>query len=81
MKRSDLIMINKNRKTWKYRYMVGICAYLKETWKNKLMAIFMIACGMLPVAFEYDGTFLLLMLFFAIPLFITRVNVFYKGEG
>ena len=65
-----------NRKTWKYKYITSVVLYLKETWKNKLFAMALIAGGMIPVILEKDGTFLIIMMFFAIPLFLTVEDKF-----
>ena len=46
--------------------------YMRRTWKNKLIAIAIVCAGMLGVAVEKDGTALVLMLFFAVPMFFSR---------
>lgn len=52
--------------------------YIKETWKNKLFAIFLLLTSLLVLYLDKDGTLLILALIFSIPLFITKENVFYK---
>lgn len=48
---------------------------LRVTYKNKLVATFMLLVGMTPVWFEGDGTVLLFNGIFAIPLFFYKENV------
>ena len=52
--------------------------YIKETWKNKLFAIFLLLTGLLGLYLDKDGTLFILALIFSIPLFITNKSVFYK---
>lgn len=73
--------MNINRKTWKYKYITSVVLYLKETWKNKLVALSIIALGMLPVIFDKDATFLVIALMLAFPLFIAVEDWFIKTEG
>lgn len=70
-----------NRKTWKYKYITSVLLYLKETWKNKLAALLMVAIGLIPVLLDNDGTFLVFVLLFAIPLFLTVEDIFDLKRG
>lgn len=46
----------------------------KNTLKNKIVALLLIIIGFLPVIFDNDATFLVIALFFAIPLFLSKNN-------
>lgn len=48
---------------------------IRETYKNKLSAIVMIACGLALKQIDNDGTGLALMLAFGIPLFFSGENI------
>lgn len=50
--------------------------YLKRTWKNKLLAIFMLLVGTVPMFTEKDVTALVFIAIFAIPLFFTKTDIF-----
>lgn len=47
-----------------------------KLWKNKLVAIVLILTGIASVNIEGDGTFLVLTLMIAIPLFLEKENCF-----
>lgn len=49
--------------------------YLKNTWKNKLVAILIMAVGCVPIWLEGDATILVLTLILSIPLFFTKQNI------
>lgn len=51
--------------------------YLRKTWKNKVIAIAMILCGMLGVWVLEDATALVFILFIAIPMFFSRKDWVY----
>jgi hypothetical protein len=78
MKRSDITM-KINRKTWKYKYITSVILYLKETWKNKLAALLMVAVGVFMLKFDNDITILVMALIFAIPLFLAVEDWFLKA--
>lgn len=56
------------------RYMKKIKHNFRKTYKNKLLAIALMLLGVLSVGIENDGTFLLFVLIFAIPLFLAKDN-------
>lgn len=45
-----------------------------KTIKNKIVAIILLAIGILPIILEQDATFFIFMLFFAIALFSAKEN-------
>lgn len=49
--------------------------YLKNTWKNKLVAILLMLVGCVPIWLERDATILALMLILSIPLFFTKQDI------
>lgn len=48
-----------------------------KTWKNKLSAIVLLACGYVGIPLENDATALVFMAMFAIPLFFAKENWIY----
>lgn len=49
--------------------------YLARTWKQKLYAVALVACGVLGVKLSGgDGTFLVMVSMFAIPMFFSKKN-------
>lgn len=54
------------------RAMRRFIKYLHNTWKNKLMAMFMVFTGMMGVMILDDATALVFMLFIAVPMFFSR---------
>lgn len=54
--------------------------YILKTYKNKLAALVMIAAGILVAALTDDATFLVFVMTFGIPLFISKENWFYNAE-
>lgn len=48
--------------------------YMRETYKNKLTAIGLLACGSLPMLVDKDATVFVFMMVFAIPLFFEKHN-------
>lgn len=46
-----------------------------KTLKNKLVAIALVGLGAIPAILDDDGTLLVLMLMFAIPLFVAKENL------
>lgn len=43
-----------------------------KTLKNKLIAILLMICGIVPLFFDADGTATVLLFFIAVPLFFAR---------
>ena len=48
-----------------------------KTWKNKLSAIILLACGYVGVLIDNDATALVLFTMFAVPLFFAKKNWIY----
>lgn len=48
-----------------------------KTWKNKLYAIVLLACGYVGIPLENDATAFVFMAMFAIPLFFAKENWIY----
>lgn len=48
-----------------------------KTWKNKLYALVLLACGYLGVLIENDATALVFLAMLAIPLFFAKENRVY----
>lgn len=48
--------------------------YMFETFWNKVCAVSMILCGMVPVFIDKDATALVFIGIIAVPLFFTRTN-------
>lgn len=48
-----------------------------KTWKNKLCAVVLLACGYLGVLIEKDATALVFLAMFAVPLFFAKENWVY----
>lgn len=48
-----------------------------KTWKNKLCAIVLLACGYIGVLLENDATALVFFAMIAIPLFFAKENWVY----
>lgn len=48
---------------------------MRETLLNKLAALAMLLIGFVMIKLEGDGTILIFMLLFAIPLFFTKENM------
>lgn len=48
---------------------------MKKTLLNKLAALLMILAGVAMIKLDNDGTVLILMIFFAIPLFFAKENM------
>lgn len=48
-----------------------------KTWKNKLSAIILLACGYVGVLIDNDATALVLFVMFAVPLFFAKKNWIY----
>lgn len=51
--------------------------YLRETRKNKILAMLLLGAGVGSTMIEGDGTFLIFALAFGIPLFFTKENWMY----
>ena len=45
-----------------------------KTWKNKLSAVILLACGYVGVLSDNDATALVLCAMFAVPLFFAKKN-------
>ena len=56
------------------KYMKKIAQNLKETGKNKLCALVLIAVGMVPILIEGDATFMVFGGIIAIWLFFAKEN-------
>lgn len=56
-----------------------IVRYIKETYVNKLMAMLLLIIGCLPLWIDNDGTLLIFMSIFAIPLFFARHSCLYRA--
>lgn len=52
-----------------------IINYFHETYLNKLIAVAMVGIGMIPVIIDRDITFLMFILLFAMPLFVTNKDL------
>lgn len=48
--------------------------YWRRTWRNKVCALTMLLAGILSVCIDYDATFLVATVMFAIPLFFSNEN-------
>jgi hypothetical protein len=48
--------------------------YLKRTWKNKLVALFLLFISFVPIWVDRDATILAVMLITIVPLFFTSEN-------
>lgn len=48
--------------------------YLKQTWKNKLVALSLLFVSIVPIWLDRDATILALMLIVIVPLFFTGKN-------
>lgn len=46
--------------------------YLKRTWKNKLVALLLLATSVVPIWLDKDATILALMLLVIVPLFFAN---------
>lgn len=55
--------------------------YMLRTYKNKLAALVLIAAGVLVMLLTDDATFLVFVMTFGIPLFITKEDWSYKPEA
>ena len=51
--------------------------YLEETWRNKLIAVVILAIGVFTARISTDATFLIFTLLLGIPLFLSKENVIY----
>lgn len=49
--------------------------HLKKTFWNKAIAIAMILCALIPVFADKDGTALIFVLMFALPMFFAKENL------
>ena len=48
--------------------------YLRRTWKNKAVALALMAIGYLSIGIDNDATAFAFLMIFAIPLFFARRN-------
>jgi hypothetical protein len=48
--------------------------YLKRTWKNKLVALFLLFISFVPIWVDRDATILAVMLITIVPLFFASEN-------
>lgn len=51
--------------------------YLEETWRNKLIAVVILAIGAFAARISTDATFLIFTLMLGVPLFLSKENVIY----
>lgn len=51
--------------------------YINRTYINKLCAVALLICGMIPMTIENDSTALLILSIFAVPLFFSSKNHIY----
>lgn len=58
----------------KYKYITSVVLYLRETWKNKVIALALIGLGLFSALLTGDGTGFVFLLLFAIPLFFAFEN-------
>jgi Na+/H+ antiporter NhaD/arsenite permease-like protein len=63
----------KKRNTYIKRFVRNI----RRTYKNKLVAIALLACSLAPAILDNDGTALLFISMFAVPLFFAKNNWIY----
>jgi hypothetical protein len=54
--------------------------YLKRTWKNKLVALGLLAVSSIPIWLDRDATILALMLVAIIPLFLANRDYIEEGQ-
>lgn len=67
-----------NRNTRVDNYITNVISYLQETWKNKLVSLVLVICGLGIYKMEpgLDGiAFLVITLIMAIPLFILSEDI------
>ena len=55
--------------------------YIIRTYRNKLAALVMVAAGVLVAKLTDDATFLVFVMMFGIPLFISKEDWFYNPES
>ena len=53
----------------------GIIRYIRRTWKNKLIALALLAIGGLTLSISNDATVFIFMMFITLPLFFINKNV------
>lgn len=51
--------------------------YMRRTYKNKIIASLLLSIGWISTLIDNDGTFLLMVAMFAIPLFFAKRNWIY----
>lgn len=51
--------------------------YLEETWRNKLIAVVILAIGVFTARVSADATFLIFTVLLGVPLFLSKENVIY----
>ena len=61
--------------TYIKKFIKVIINYFYETYVNKLIALVILAIGMIPVIVDRDATFLAFAAMFAIPLFISNKDL------
>lgn len=54
--------------------------YMRRTLKNKLLVMALLVAGILSAVLSNDGTFLVFVLIFSLPMFMTKEDWFYKPE-
>ena len=64
-------------KTITNKYNNELMRYISRTINNKILALVLIACGIVSVYVENDSTFLMFTLIGGIPLFLTRKKIIY----
>lgn len=48
--------------------------YFKETWRNKIVAVIILLCGIFVTAISKDANALVLVIFLAVRLFFAKEN-------
>ena len=54
--------------------------HMQVTYKNKLAALAMLAIGIVSAKMSGDGTFMMFVLVFGLPLFFSKRDWFYNQE-
>jgi hypothetical protein len=66
--------LSMNKERLKYKFVTSVWLYLKETWKNKLVALLLVGVGLFTALVTGDGTALVLLSIIATPLFLSIEN-------
>lgn len=63
-----------------WKFINKFVRYIAETYRNKLIALFMIAIGLLVLVLDRDVTILVFTTIFGIPLFLSKKDWSYRPE-